>query len=363
MRLRAFFYGIGLLLSVGLITGCSAIDDDLSNCVTPTPPGPEPVPPTPEETLEMDYELQLVTNITTEMTTQLNTTTEAYVIDALRAHLLNSIFTDYAHDVDLSFYDTENDKERLSHDQHVMDASEKSYTLHLPMREYMHLAAANLINNPVVELTGDERCPTSRLATISTGNDSINSHTTGLFTAREHMKLIDGISQTFHVRLYMANCAEALVIEPRGHTVKDIKVYTTGFATQFHINDSIYSFAEKSPIVRTVKLDTGGDDLCFCSVNFPSKDVEGMRTVIETEEPFEETEADQTLWQFRVYITLEDGTITETILSVREPQRAGQFRIIKGYLGDKGEVKTENQMVGVNVTLDWNDGGTHDVEL
>lgn len=346
-----------LLFTAWLPMACSTIDDDLSNCIVP-----DPDPPVPEETLEMDYDLQLVTNISTEMNTQLSTTAETIVADAMRTHL-NKVFTDYAHDVDLSFYDTENNQERLSHDQHVMDASEKSYTLHLPMREYMHLAAANLVDNTVVELTDDERCPTSKLATISTGKDTIDSHTTGLFTARQPMKLIEGVSQTFHVHLFMANCAEALVIEPRGHTFKDIKVFTTGFATQFNINDSTYSFSEKSPIVRTVKVDSESDDLCFYSVNFPSREAEGMRTVIETEEPFEETESDQVFWQFRVYITLEDGTITETILSVREPQRAGQFRIIKGYLGDSGDVKTNNPTVGVSVTLDWNDGGTHDVDL
>ena len=345
------FAHIVIVLLAAAFTGCSLVDEDLSDCGTD---------------YNLDYTLTLVTNVSTEISTELETTVstelELSAALAIREYLKN-VFTDYAHDVDLSFYDTENNQERLSHDQHVMDASEKSYTLHLPMREYMHLAAANLVDNTVVELTDDERCPTSKLATISTGKDTIDSHTTGLFTARQPMKLIEGVSQTFHVHLFMANCAEALVIEPRGHTFKDIKVFTTGFATQFNINDSTYSFSEKSPIVRTVKVDSESDDLCFYSVNFPSREAEGMRTVIETEEPFEETESDQVFWQFRVYITLEDDTITETILSVREPQRAGQFRIIKGYLGDSGDVKTNNPTVGVSVTLDWNDGGTHDVDL
>jgi hypothetical protein len=347
-----------LLFTAWLPIACSTIDDDLSNCIVP-----DPEPPVPEEqTYELDYELQLVTNINTEIATQLNTIAEAYIADALRTHL-NTVFTDYARDVDLSFYDTENNQERLSHDQHVMNASEKSYTLHLPMREYMHLAAANLRDNSVVELTDDERCPTSKLATIPTGKDTIDSHTTGLFSARLPMRIIEGISQQFHVSLYMANCAEALVLDPRDHDFKEIKVFTTGFATQFHINDSTFSFSEKSPIVRTVKVDSESEELCFYSVNFPSKEKEEMRTVIETEEPFEETASDETLWQIRVYITLENGTVTESILNVREPQRAGQFRIIKGYLGDSGEVKTENQTVGVSVTLNWNDGGNHDVDL
>ncbi len=357
MNLRRYIYGIGLLLLVSLLTGCSKfIDDDLSDC----PPGPNPPVPPVEDEYELNYELRLVTNITTEINTQLDTETEAYVADALRSHL-STIFTDYARDVDLSFYDTDNDKERLYHENPTMNASEKSYTINLPKREYLHLAAANLKDNKVVALTGDERSLTSQLATVSTDEETIDSHTTGLFTARQSMRVLENVDQTFHVKLYMANCAEALVIEPRGHTVKDIKVFATGFASQFHISDSVYTFAEKSPVVRSVKVETGGEDLCFCAVNFPSKDEEGMRTVIETD--FDETELDEPCWQFIVYVTCEDGTITQTILSIPEPLNAGQFRIIKGYIGDQGEIKTNDQMVGVSVKIDWNDGGTHNVDL
>lgn len=126
-------FKIWLLLSVLWLTAgcCSYIDDDLSDC-----------PPEGQD-YELTYELRLVTNITTELSTQLSTATDVNVANALRDHLKN-IFTDFAHDVDLSFYDTENAQERLSHDQHVMNASEQSYTLYLPMREYMHLAAANI---------------------------------------------------------------------------------------------------------------------------------------------------------------------------------------------------------------------------
>ena len=78
------------------VTSCSVIDEDLSNCVDV-----EPV-----EQAELDYELRLVTNMTTELTTQLTTQTDIRLADALKQHL-DDIFTDYAHDVDLSFYDTQ----------------------------------------------------------------------------------------------------------------------------------------------------------------------------------------------------------------------------------------------------------------
>ena len=358
MRWRTHSWKALALLTAWLAVGCSTIDDDLSDC--PPPPDP-PVPPT-EQDFEMDYELRLVTNITTEINTQLNTTTEANVANALRSHLQN-IFTDYAHDVDLSFYDTENNQETLYHEAPEMNASEKSYTLYLPVREYMHLAVANIKNNKVVELQAIERCPTSHLATVATCENIIDSHATGLFTARQPMKVLEGVDQTFHVRLYMANCAEALVIDPRGHHVKDVTVYATGFASEFLVNDSTYTFSEESPLVRAVPLDTDGGNLCFCSVNFPSTDEEGMRTVIETEEPFTGRESDKVFWQFKIYVTLDDDSVTESILSVNEPQRAGQFRIITAYMGDDGDIRTNDTTVGVSVTLNWNDGGHHHVDL
>ena len=177
MSLKRYHNRVLAFAAFLLVVGCSTIDDDLSDC---PPVGPQPPEPPTEEDYELNYELRLVTNITTEINTQLTTTTEVNVANALRAHL-KDIFTDYAHDVDLSFYDTENNQERLSHDQHDMNASERSYTLYLPMREYMHLAVANLKGNNVAGLMGDDRCPTSQLVITSEKKDTIDSHATGLF--------------------------------------------------------------------------------------------------------------------------------------------------------------------------------------
>ena len=91
---------MGLLLSVFWLTvGCSTIDDDLSGC-------------NEAKQFQTDYQLKLVTNMTTELKTQLTPVTELSVAGALETHLKN-IFTDFAHDVDLSFYDTDTERERL----------------------------------------------------------------------------------------------------------------------------------------------------------------------------------------------------------------------------------------------------------
>ncbi len=346
MKLKTIF----CLLSLLLVAGCSAIDDDLSDC--------PPVPPA-EKDFELRCELRLVTNISTELNTQLNTITETGVANALRSHL-QDIFTDHAHDVNLSFYDTEGAQQLLRSDQHVMDASERSYTIYLPVREYIHLAVANIKNNKVVELQDVEQCPTSHLVTKPVGEDRvIDSHSTGLFTARQPMKVDEGVDQTFHVSLYMANCAEALVIDPRGHHFKDIKVYATGFASEFNISDSTYVFDETAPQIRASQLDTNGGSLCFCAVHFPSKDKEDgtMKTVIETDEPFDSEASDQVFWKLLVYVTEDDDTVTKTELDLHETLKAGQFKIVKGWINEKGAIQTGQQEVTATVTLDWKEGG------
>lgn len=321
--------------------GCSIIDEDQSDCV---------------ETTKIEYDLTLVTNITTEIETKLNTLTDADIADELREHLKN-IFTDFAHDVDLSFYDTKGDSIRLFHDEHIMNANQASYSLNLPMNNYMHLATANILGNKLVSLSDDEHCHPSRLQQIV--RDTVDSHTTGLFTARQPMNVLAGVNQRFNVRLYMANCAAALVLDPRNLQQMDgVRVYSTGFATGFSICDSAFQYVQHPPIVRTAELIGGkSGQRCYCSVNFPSRRAVGnTRTVIETLEPFIAKPGEDARWEFRVYVPQPDGTITETILRIKEPLSAGQLKIIKCWIGEHGAVVTKNSEVSTSVTLDWKEG-------
>ena len=332
---------MGLLLSAfWLAAGCSTIDDDLSDC---------------GNSFKLNYQLRLVTNMATELKTQLTTMTELSVANALRTHL-KDIFTDFAHDVDLSFYDTEGDLKRLQHDQHIMDANQSSYTLTLPMRKYMHLAVANIADNNVVSQTGEEYSPSAMLqqakGTLTKGIEMLPSHTTGLFTARQPMEVLSGVDQTFNVHLYMANSAAALVLDTKGHAFNDIKVYTTGFANTFYVRDSTYVYSETPPLVIAERVTNDSPLLCFCSVNFPSRNVIPASVMTRAKD-------NAALWQFQVYLTKTDGSITETILNIEEPLKAGDLRIIKGELDAEGAVRPYNSTVGVSVTLDWNSGGEY----
>jgi hypothetical protein len=341
---------MGLLLSVcWLMAGCSVIDDDLSGC------SPK------EENFELNYQLRLVTNMTTELKTQLTTMTELSVAEALKTHLKN-IFTDYAHDVDLSFYDTDSERERLKHDTPIMNANQKSYTLSLPMRQYLHLAVANIAGNNVIGLTGDEFSHSSILKqatpTVSDGTSVgiLPSHTTGLFTARQPMEVLEGVDQTFNVRLYMTNCAATLVLDPKGQSYSDLEVYATGVADAFYVSDSTYVYPDAAPLIKADKVETGNDLLCYCSVNFPSRDA-APATARRS------ASTNSSLWQYKIYLTKTDGTITETVLDIYEPLKAGDLKVIKGELDSDGSVRPYNSSVGVSVTLNWNSGGNYETTL
>ena len=339
VHLRKMWQGVFFALMLPALCGCSTIDEDRGDCG-----------------LTVTYDLTLVTNINTEIETQLetelNTDVELEIASRLRDRLKN-IFTDYAHDVNLSFYDTEGNSVRLHHDEHIMDANQASYTLNLPMREYMHLAAANLVNNREVGLNRDDMCHTAVLH--QQVQDTIDNHTTGLFTARLPMTVLEGINQQFKVRLYMANCAAALMIDPRGQRVKNVKVYSKGFATDFNICDSTYIYSDKSPLVRMDRLDIQ-DRMVFCSVNFPSQDGEQTRIVIEDAEAFDEEAGSVSTWNMEVYVELENGSVTKTVLNFGEPLKAGQFKITKCWIGDNGVIYTEDSEVSTSVTLDWKQG-------
>jgi hypothetical protein len=340
------------------LASCSLIDDEVYK---------------EGDNYELDYELRLVTNMTTELQTQLSTETELELAQSLFTQL-SDIFTDFAHDVDLSFYDTQGDSLRLQHDEHIMDANQASYALNLPKRKYMHLATANIVDNKLVDLVEDERCHRAKIIQLQGNTRSevdglpvdnvIDSHSTGIFTARQLMEVLEGVDQQFNVHLYMANCASVLVVDTVGSGVKDINVFTTGFATGFSVADSSYIFVDNPPLVRTTSIsgyDSG--EMAFCSVTFPSREATVTRTIIETTDPFISPYYDESLWEIHVYATAPDGTITLTKLFIRRPLRAGQLMVIKVRAKDDGSVIPIDQAVGFLVVLNWNDAGNREVPL
>ena len=350
MKRNRYIRYIATAMAVTSVAACSLIDEDLDDC---------------NNEYLIEYELRLITNLTTELTTQLNTELSTEVdtklATALQEHL-KDIFTDRAHDLDLSFFDVVGDSAILHHMTDTIDASQTSYTLFIPARKYMHTAVANVVNNKDISVSNNEYCHKGSLKQVE--KDTIDSHTTGLFTARLPMDILEGQDQTFNVHLYMANCAMAIVIDTTGINASKIEIFTSGFATDYHIADSIYTYDRANEtIVRTqeIKVDEGSK-VCFYSVNYPSPEEplgnvkRRTRSVIETTEPFISPEADDALWAIHCYVTAQDGSIAQTMLFVKSTLRAGQFKIIKAYIDPNGVVRTNDTEIATSVVLQWENG-------
>lgn len=341
---------MAFILLAWAFTACALVDEDMRDC---------------ETDYSISYELKLVTNMTTELQTQLSMAAEAKVASALQTYLKN-VFTDTAHDVNLSFYDVYGDSLRLHHESHVMEANQSSYTLYIPVRKYMHLAVANLDQNGQLQMTGDEKCHGASLQQVV--RDTIDSYKTGIFTARLPMDIKDGMDQQFDVKLYTATCAHALVLDTLGSHIRDIKVYASGFATGMNLADSVFVYSY-TPIVRTDKVEVGGtagESLCFAAVTFPSRNISDTKVIINSDDEFVSEVADQALWKYRVYTTMPDGSVTETILGVKLPMQAGQMKIIKCTVISDGSVAPTTvyePYVGASVTLNWNELPAYNVEI
>lgn len=315
-----------LVAAAALLASCSIIDENLDDCGVNN---------------KMVYRLKLITNIQTELDEQLSSPEEQHVADALKESL-KTIFTDKAHDIDLSFYNTDNTREK--HEQHIMDASQAEYVVYLPERDYRNLAVANMADATNVTLESDDYTPTTMKLQQQQG-DTIDSHTTGMFTARKIIEVCN-CTEAFHVELYMANSCAALVIDTAGVNISGMKVLTQDLATSFAVNDSTYAY-QANPLVRAVEVPLNSSPYtCHYAVSFPSRLTRA-----------------EALFRIKAYVTLPDGTITENIITVEQPLLAGYLKIIKMKMKPNGSLTPVSHDVGVSVTLNWKQGGTYEPEV
>lgn len=313
---------------VAALSLASCIDEDLSDCGV-------------DYAVEYVVEQQVKTNLQDEIATELARPEEQAM--ALRIeNAMSGVFTDIAHDIDLSFFD---DNRLEWHQSAVIDASSASVTVYMPRGDYRNLALANIEKGSMRSVTGTDSDLTMSIG-YEAGADTVNSHTCGFFSSRMDMHIEDR-NQKYRAWLYMLNCAAAVVVDRNGQQADDIWGYVEGTASSFAINDSVYSFSRK-PVVRTVRMTEGGYD-CLYSVMLPSPD--GTRA-----------DADAGLWRMKVYVK-KDGKITENVVSVNDPLPAGDIRIIRVRMKDDGSLEAVTAEVGVSVTLDWKPGGSHDVEI
>ena len=335
---------------------CCLIDDDLSVC---------------GEELTIDYDLQLHTELSVQLQTELAAETDAPVRRALEKWL-EPVFTDRAKDIDLRFYSEEQDDIRKQI-QEVINDNRTSYTLKLPMESYMHLAVANIEDNREVSMTGGAHSATMELRLPD--KKEVGSLNTGVFTARLPMH-VNEQTRHFDVHLYMITAAVALVIDTTGcDSVTALSATMAGSACSFSVRDSVFSYAEERTMLfeQVPMLDMTQNRTTAKLTNSEAHQQRSSSTAT-----LSNSEAvsyaclatvgyathDDMPWSVTVTATLTDNRHTTTTLTVKEPLKAGTLRIIKLPMNKKGGLEPdEDQEVGASVKLDWNDGGEHEVEM
>lgn len=330
-----------LLLIAVATAGCHLIDDDLSVCGADA---------------DINYELRLVTEVQLQIEEKISSDLDQPIADALKKWS-DPFFSGTAHDLDMSFFSMEGEGELLEHKSDIINANQKTYTLNIPRKDYQHLAVVNIAENKNVSLEGGEYVNTLRIRQYD--KDTLDSHNTAFFSARLPMYMADKDSDLlFDVRLYMVSCGVALVLTGDGSALPTVRnVVLTGTATGFNVNDSSYIYTKSRPI-RFEKV----IDRCYTVLSLPSPDAKTAEHVTRRTE--NRTMDEETLWQVRFYATLPDGKVTETVLSIPYALEAGTLQIIKAQLQDDGSISVvEDSEVGVAVTLDWKQGGEHDIDL
>ena len=350
-----------LTSAVSMSTSCSMIDEDLDDC---------------EVEFRGQYRMCLVTNENLEIARVLGK--HSAIGDDLREHL-KDVFVDYGRDISLDFYVLPDSVATLPLRDALpveMNATERSYDIFMPISDYMHLAVSNVRDNGAVARRSVERCHGSQLAlspqppvVTETLDDAVGSQRTGLFSGR---RLLTGLTygpQQYDMPLYMANDAAAIVLDPRTARFTDVRIYTVGFATAFNVCDSAYVYPQNDYYVRAEQVTLHGTDwLAYCAVSLPSREPSRYmysrelsspdpRSRVEVDEPvFLYDDCGEDLWYYDCYVTMATGTVTRTTLGIRHPLRAGQLKILLGWIDDTGVVRTKDDEVSVSTDLDWREG-------
>ena len=325
---------VGCMMMMGAMA-TSCINEDLSDCGWD---------------YEVVYSLQLHTNLHDHIEQEMTSARERELGKRLRAKL-SDVFVEHAHDISLAFY--ESDSTCACFEEHEPNAASASFSIYLPVKEYMHLAVANhRKTGTCAELVDVDYAHTAALR--HPAYETRNSQQVGLFSARLPME-IEYRKNTHHANLYMINCASAVIINPNDVQYTSVQAQIVGTADCFIVRDSLYTFPQTECPVQAEQLaDTGSELLCLYAVSLPSRD-QAVRSRVD-----EEHEA---AWQYRIYVTLADGSITESTLHIKEPLQAGGLHILRVSINPQGAIIPDDPSVGVSIELDWKQGGVFEPEM
>ena len=158
------------LLVATALTGCSLIDEDISKC---------------NNQVRLTYQLELDPEIIQELEDELDLHADEDIRAMLKGYI-DGVFTNYARDVDLFFFDTNEPMVSLRTLSETMNSASNTYAISMPVRSYMHIAVANVKVSGNVAIAGDETYPTLRLD-HNKENGVYTPQQSGLFTVHKRL--------------------------------------------------------------------------------------------------------------------------------------------------------------------------------
>ena len=337
--LRALCRGALCLTAAAALSAC--IDEDLSRC---------------GKDYALTYRFLLQTSLDETLAQELTTPAEQQLAAPLRT-ALSGLFSEQAQDLTLHFYHPSTG-ERLYYEEHLVGSRETGFTLYLPEQDYSHVALANVGAEPAARTVGADRLETLAWE-MEAESDTVPSLTQSLFCGWQYISVGSG-QTSFFMPLYMQDCAAVWVIDPRTAPVASYEAYIGGTASGFLCADSVFTYSPAQR-VRTLQAAGGGLTAVYAGC-LPSPDSPAAASAASAGRSGY-SEADGAYWTTWLYVRLASGEVTRNELYVRSPLRAGELKVLKVSLNDRGEAVADEREVGVSVTLDWKPGGDFDVEM
>ena len=334
-----------LCMALMLTAGGCRINEDLSVC----------------DRLDIAYRVQIVTTITTTIHSELNNTIAEQRVGALLQEAFDSIFRDYAQDLDMLFY--QKNGFLYQHEQTMMNATNRTFQLKVPADDYDHVAVANVENEPTLQLTDDTDPAT--FAIHQQQSNIVESHSTGIYTARkEILKDQPDEDGEYRVSLYLVNAAVAVVIDTQGFSVDSVDMWVQGMATDFAVMDSVYSFQQAEQQTHARRLVNDTELLCNYVVCMPSQ-IPSARATNRAGELVEDNRqmlSDEVLWNVDLRIQMANGTVATTRLGMYRALLPGYLMVVKLHLNADGTVSLP-VTAGASVAIDWQSIQYPDVPL
>lgn len=306
------------------LCACSLVDEDRDHC---------------DGSFQLRCRIRMVTRLDARLQEALGKDEDKPARELL-AQYLQPVFVEKGKEARLAFYEPEAPGALVNQLTEAMDAQERVYPLVLPVAAYRNLTLVNLSACPALSLEGDDPYGAVSLRP----EDPSLPQQAGVFSGRSAFEVKAGKNEEVAVSVYMVNAATALVLDASKAPSLPVRVTVDGMATGFGVADSSFVRRADAPEIRTDVLATAdGLTRCYASVHFPSTPLSAKADA-------------PAAWHWNVYVTLTDGTVTQSVLSMPAPLLAGELAILKGMVQDTGVVTTEDPDVGVSVTLDWHQG-------